>query len=174
MALAEKLRIALNSRGKESYRAIARAIDLDHAMLLRFADGRKSLSLDAADRLALYLGLELESKGIYVEVIYPQEMRRRVRNKTICLWHSRPRFNVPICDERPNGSSSWEDTFGPFQSVEKAQQFSDYTINFLERWTDYCDGETYEVCQLKADLQTCIGERYAGMIGSNAARKQAL
>ena len=171
MAIADKLRMALNSRGKESYRAIARAIGLDHAMLLRFADGRKSLSLDSADRLSPYLGMELESKGIYVEVIYPEAMRKRVGNKTFCLWHSRSRFKVPICDERPNGSSSWEDIFGPFSSVEKAEQFSDYTINFLEKWTDYCDGEMYQVCQLKADLQTCIGERNAGMIGSNAAKR---
>ena len=56
MALINELREELNKR-PESYREIAREIEIDHAMLLRFADGKKMLSLESAERLAVYLGL---------------------------------------------------------------------------------------------------------------------
>ena len=59
MAIIDELREALNKR-EESYRAIAREIKIDHAMLLRFADAKKNLSLEAAERLAKYLGLQLK------------------------------------------------------------------------------------------------------------------
>ncbi len=60
MAIIDELREAVNNRG-ESYRAIARAIEVDHAMLLRFVDGKKMLSLEVAERLAGYLNMRLES-----------------------------------------------------------------------------------------------------------------
>lgn len=63
MAIIKKLRRSLNSR-EESYREIARKINIDHAMLLRFADKKKMLSLEAAERLAIYLGLNLEDKNM--------------------------------------------------------------------------------------------------------------
>lgn len=61
MAIINELREGLNQY-PESYRAVARAIDIDHAMLLRFADGKKTLSLEAAERLAIFLKLRLRSE----------------------------------------------------------------------------------------------------------------
>jgi len=42
----------------EPIRAVARATGLDHASLLRFLRGERSLRLDLADRLAAHLGIE--------------------------------------------------------------------------------------------------------------------
>lgn len=60
MALIEELRTALNQR-PESYREIARAIGINHSLLLKFADGKKNLGLENAEKLAEYLGLRLKS-----------------------------------------------------------------------------------------------------------------
>ncbi len=58
MAILQELRDELNAR-KESYREVARQIEIDHAMLLRFADGKKNLGSESAERLAQYLGMKL-------------------------------------------------------------------------------------------------------------------
>lgn len=42
----------------ESIRAVARACELDHAALLRFARGDQSIRLEAADKLATYFGIK--------------------------------------------------------------------------------------------------------------------
>ena len=60
MAIIKELREGLKN-SPESYRSIARAIAIDHSMLLRFADGKKQLSLEAAERLADHLKLRLRS-----------------------------------------------------------------------------------------------------------------
>lgn len=59
MAVISELREELNKL-PESYREIAREIQIDHAMLLRFADGKKMLSLEAAERLAIFRNMQLE------------------------------------------------------------------------------------------------------------------
>lgn len=59
MAIIDELREALMNC-EDSYREIARQIEVDHALLLRFADGTKSLSLDTAEKLAEYLKLRLK------------------------------------------------------------------------------------------------------------------
>jgi len=59
MAIIEELRAALDS-SDQSYREISRAIGVDHALLLRFSEGTKSLSLATAEKLAIYLGLQLK------------------------------------------------------------------------------------------------------------------
>ena len=59
MAITEELREALMNC-EDSYREVARQIGVDHALLLRFADGTKSLSLETAERLAEYLKLRLK------------------------------------------------------------------------------------------------------------------
>ncbi len=58
MAIIKELRQALTSR-PESYREIGREIGVDHALLLRFADGKKNLGSETAERLAVYLGMRL-------------------------------------------------------------------------------------------------------------------
>lgn len=169
MAIIKELRESLNSRAKESCRAIVRPMELEHAMLLRVAEGKKTLSMDAAERLSSDLGMQLAWTGIYVEVKYPREMRKRVRNRTLCSWHARARFDVPIRDERPNGTSGWEDTFGPFEFPKHAQSFATYTIAFLDEWMDYCVGEEYTVRLLKSDMQTPLARHHIGTIGSKIA-----
>jgi transcriptional regulator with XRE-family HTH domain len=61
MAIIRELRDELQRR-PESYREIGRQIGVDHALLLRFASGAKSLSSDTAERLADYLGMRLVKK----------------------------------------------------------------------------------------------------------------
>jgi transcriptional regulator with XRE-family HTH domain len=62
MAIIKELRDALKAR-PESYREIGRQIKVDHALLLRFADGTKNLSSETAERLADYLGMRLVKKN---------------------------------------------------------------------------------------------------------------
>jgi plasmid maintenance system antidote protein VapI len=45
----------------DSIRAVARATGLDHASLVRFTNGQRSLRLDKADALAAYFGIESQS-----------------------------------------------------------------------------------------------------------------
>jgi plasmid maintenance system antidote protein VapI len=61
MAIIKELRNELMRR-PESYRAIAQAIGVDHALLLRFADGKKNLGSETAEKLAHYLGMRLVKK----------------------------------------------------------------------------------------------------------------
>lgn len=56
--MSETLRRAIVESG-ESYRSLATATGLTRASLQRFVDGRQSLRLDLADRLAAHYGLEL-------------------------------------------------------------------------------------------------------------------
>jgi plasmid maintenance system antidote protein VapI len=46
-----------------SYKALSKATGLARASIQRFVDGRQSLRLDMADRLAAYFGLALGEKG---------------------------------------------------------------------------------------------------------------
>ena len=50
---------AVNACGL-SVRQLARDSGLDHASLIRFISGERSLRLDKADRLATYFGLSLQ------------------------------------------------------------------------------------------------------------------
>ena len=59
MAIIQELRDALNNR-EESYREIARSIGVNHSLILLFADGKKNLGLENAEKLAEYLGLQLK------------------------------------------------------------------------------------------------------------------
>lgn len=54
-AIREALRGAVES---QSIRSVSRATDVPHPSLIRFLRGDQSLHLDAADRLAAYLGIE--------------------------------------------------------------------------------------------------------------------
>jgi len=54
--MTELLREALSEA--ESIRAVAKATGLRHSSLLRFVNGKQSLRLDLADRLAAYFGIE--------------------------------------------------------------------------------------------------------------------
>ena len=54
--MTELLRQAL--RDADSIRAVAKATGLKHPSLVRFVNGRQSLRLDLADRLAAYFGIE--------------------------------------------------------------------------------------------------------------------
>jgi ribosome-binding protein aMBF1 (putative translation factor) len=62
MAIIKELRDELTRR-PESYRQIARAIEIDHSLLLRFADGKKNLGSQTAEKLADYLGMRLVKKN---------------------------------------------------------------------------------------------------------------
>ncbi len=42
----------------DSIRAVAKAVGLRHSSLLRFVNGKQSLRLDLADRLAEHFGIE--------------------------------------------------------------------------------------------------------------------
>ncbi len=54
--MTELLRESL--RDADSIRGVARAAGLDHGSLVRFVNGRQSLRLDLADRLAAHFGIE--------------------------------------------------------------------------------------------------------------------
>jgi plasmid maintenance system antidote protein VapI len=45
-----------------SYKALSRETGVARASIQRFVDGRQSIRLDMADRLAEYFGLELRTK----------------------------------------------------------------------------------------------------------------
>lgn len=53
--MTELLREALAEA--DSIRGVAKANDLDHSSLVRFANGEQSLRLDLADRLAAHFGI---------------------------------------------------------------------------------------------------------------------
>ena len=55
-SMSELLRGCL--REAKSIRAVARATGLDHASLVRFLHGQRSLRLDKAEALAAYFGIE--------------------------------------------------------------------------------------------------------------------
>ena len=59
MAIVDELREALLAC-EDSYREIGRQIEVDHALLTRFAKGEKRLSLETAEKLAAYLKLRLK------------------------------------------------------------------------------------------------------------------
>jgi plasmid maintenance system antidote protein VapI len=46
-----------------SYKALSRDAGVARASIQRFVDGRQSIRLDMADRLAAYFGLELIKRG---------------------------------------------------------------------------------------------------------------
>ena len=56
--MAELLKAALAKR-KESLRTIAAGAGVNHVSILRFAQGKQSLSLDVADKLARYFGIKV-------------------------------------------------------------------------------------------------------------------
>ena len=47
----------------DSMRAVAKAVGMNHASLVRFVAGTSSLRLDLADKLAAHFGIESEQKG---------------------------------------------------------------------------------------------------------------
>ena len=59
--LAEQLRRAIAASGLTPYR-IATDAGVDRAIMTRFVNGDRGLTLDTASRIADYLGLELRSK----------------------------------------------------------------------------------------------------------------
>lgn len=166
MAIIEELREALMGC-EDSYREIGRQIEVDHALLTRFAKDEKSLSLETAEKLAEYLGVRMQIIKCYVEVIFPQEMQSRLytMNKIVCSWHDLPRFAVPQTDTQPHNNNRWEETFGPFKTPEKAVKFVNYTAKHLDGWPDFCVGEKYIINVLKHDMHTKLSEHH-GTIGS--------
>jgi transcriptional regulator with XRE-family HTH domain len=60
--VSETLRAALLAC-TASYREIGEAIGVDHSQLSRFARGDRGLSVEAIDRVAEYLGLELRKSA---------------------------------------------------------------------------------------------------------------
>jgi plasmid maintenance system antidote protein VapI len=58
--MSELLREAIGNA--ESIRAVAKATGLNHASLVRFVNGERSLRLDMADKLAMYFGFVLTKK----------------------------------------------------------------------------------------------------------------
>ena len=56
--MTELLREALHEA--DSIRGVAKATGLQHASLIRFLDGRQSIRLDMADRLAKYFNLHTQ------------------------------------------------------------------------------------------------------------------
>jgi plasmid maintenance system antidote protein VapI len=61
-SLAEGLKNAISESGI-SYKALSRDTGVARASIQRFVDGRQSIRLDMADRLAEYFGLELKRIG---------------------------------------------------------------------------------------------------------------
>jgi plasmid maintenance system antidote protein VapI len=59
--MTEVLRRVIVESG-ETYLGLSNATGLSRASIQRFVDGRNSLRLDLADRLAAYFGLELKRK----------------------------------------------------------------------------------------------------------------
>ena len=49
-------------REAESIRAVAKATSVQYASLVRFVNGRQSLRLDMADKLAAYFGIECRGR----------------------------------------------------------------------------------------------------------------
>lgn len=58
MSLSEQLRTAILSSKKTRY-AIAVGSGIDHAVLRRFLNNTRDIKLDTANKLAMFLGLEL-------------------------------------------------------------------------------------------------------------------
>jgi plasmid maintenance system antidote protein VapI len=48
-----------------SYKALSRDTGVARASIQRFVDGRQSIRLDMADRLAAFFGLELSKRGSF-------------------------------------------------------------------------------------------------------------
>ncbi len=59
--ITNKLRRAIVESGV-TYKALSRETGVARASIQRFVDGRQSLRLDMADRLAAYFGLELREQ----------------------------------------------------------------------------------------------------------------
>jgi len=60
--MSEVIRRAIVESGM-SYKSLSRETDLTRASIQRFVDGRQSLRLDLADRLAEFFELELRTRG---------------------------------------------------------------------------------------------------------------
>jgi plasmid maintenance system antidote protein VapI len=60
--MSEVLRRAIVESG-ETYLGLSKATGLTRASIQRFVDGRNSLRLDLADRLATHFGLTLRKRG---------------------------------------------------------------------------------------------------------------
>jgi plasmid maintenance system antidote protein VapI len=60
--MSEVIRRAIVESGM-SYKALSRETGLTRASIQRFVDGRQSLRLDLADRLAEFFDLELRTRG---------------------------------------------------------------------------------------------------------------
>ncbi len=60
-SLSDLLRKALSEA--DSIRAVARASGLHHTSLLRFVRGDRTLTLDTAEKLMAYFGIEVQQKG---------------------------------------------------------------------------------------------------------------
>ena len=58
----DPLRTALAKCGKSAYR-VAKDSGVQHCSLRRFLNGKTLLSLEAAERLAEYLGMEAKMRG---------------------------------------------------------------------------------------------------------------
>ncbi len=61
-SLTDVLRRAIVESGM-SYKSLSRETGVARASIQRFVDGRQSIRLDMADRLAAYFGLELIKRG---------------------------------------------------------------------------------------------------------------
>lgn len=61
MTLAEQLRKAIRDSKKSQY-LIAKDTGISQPMINRFANGERGISLETADKLMEYLGLELQPK----------------------------------------------------------------------------------------------------------------
>jgi plasmid maintenance system antidote protein VapI len=62
LSMSEVLKNAIVESGI-SYKALSRETGVARASIQRFIDGRQSIRLDVADRLAAYFGLELTKRG---------------------------------------------------------------------------------------------------------------
>jgi transcriptional regulator with XRE-family HTH domain len=60
--VSKRLKSAIENSGK-SRRQISLDTGIDEASLCRFASGKRGLSMEAIDQLALYFGLALVKKG---------------------------------------------------------------------------------------------------------------
>jgi DNA-binding phage protein len=60
MSLSDRLKQAISQAG--SIYSVAKGSGVPHPSLLRFLSGERDIRLETADKLATYLGLELQTK----------------------------------------------------------------------------------------------------------------